>query len=112
MLDFDPFAAQFCFMANASVLPDEPISKTRPVNSRAAVQAVYLQNLIIKTTEDKLKPGELSGLARAWCDLQEERRKLAMRPLPRPVDTTKLPKRGSRRNAQVMSEPVEPTKAA
>ncbi len=95
----------------AALLPPELPSKARPRSSRAAVQALYLQNLIIETTGEELKPAELSGLARAWCDLQEERRKLAMRPLPRPVDVSKLPRRGSRsRSAAAPAEPgpVEP----
>jgi hypothetical protein len=98
----------------AALLPVVLPSKARPKSSQASIQAKYLQDLIVETTQGELKPAELSGLARAWCDLQEERRKLAMRPLPRPIDTTKIPKRGSRSRAAapVAIEPTEPSKAA
>ena len=56
-----------------------------------------------------LKPLELCGVARAWCDVNEERRKLKMQPLPRSVDVSKLPVRGrGRRASAVPSGPVEP----
>lgn len=105
-LDFAPRQCVFCYRVNAELLPRPKSVKSRPANGRAAVQAVYLQNLIIETTGKDVKPAELSGLARAWCDLQEERRKLAMRPVPRPIDTTKLQPR-RRRGAQSV-EPIEP----
>lgn len=84
--------------------------KSRPRHQKAIVQALRLQQIVFDVVSNKLKPQEIAGLARAWCDLNEERRKLAMRPLPRPVDTTKLPRRGSRSKAAQFApqEPAEP----
>ena len=48
----------------------------------------------------ELKAAELSGLARAWCDCNEELRKMNMRPLPRSVDVSKLKRGRSKAGAQ------------
>jgi hypothetical protein len=48
-----------------------------------------LQRLIITfSARESLRPAELSGLARAFCELEECKRKLKMRPLPKPIDVT------------------------
>lgn len=71
------------------------------------MQAIRLQQIVFDAAnEPKLKPAELSGLVRAWADLNEERRKLRMQPLPKSVDVSKLQKRG--RGKSQASEPAEP----
>jgi hypothetical protein len=37
----------------------------------------------------ELKPIVRAGLARAFCELEEMKRKIAMRPLPKPIDVSK-----------------------
>ena len=66
-----------------------------------------MQRLLFLDAQKDVKPGERAAIARAWCDLNEERRKLTMRPLPRSIDTTKLVRRG-RGASQRPAEPVEP----
>jgi hypothetical protein len=90
---------------NGVIAPVMRSPNTRPHYSKASTQAAHLQQLIMElVSTDKLKPAELAGLARAWCDVQEERRKLAMRPLPRSVDVSKFQKR----RRQVSAGPMEP----
>ena len=46
-------------------------------------QAVALQQLLLNDArEPELKPIFRAGLARAWCELEECKRKLKMKPLP------------------------------
>lgn len=93
----------------APLLPKGHEGKNRPNTTTAHSQAIYLQSLVIKATfEEGLKPAEVSGLVRAWCDVNEERRKLAMRPLPRSIDVSKLAKRGRRQAPPAPAEPAEP----
>lgn len=71
-------------------------------------QAVKLQQLIIRDAVDHgeviqstdknlratAKPTDLAALARAWCDLEETKRKLKMKPLPgslRPTEAKRRP---------------------
>lgn len=90
----------------------QPDSEHKPTgnlrHSNSIQQGVVIQRILFaKIQEPNVKDTLLSALARAWCDVQEERRKLAMRPLPRSVDVSKLAKRG-RGKAQA-SEPAEPS---
>jgi len=80
--------------------------KTRPHYSKASAQAVEIQRLLAEDAVNAKDGKERAFIARAWCDVNEERRKLAMRPLPKPVDVSKLPKRG--RRSQSSNEPIEP----
>lgn len=96
-------------MLPAPALKGSP--KTRPKMSAPAAQARALQKIVMDTVENaNLKPAELSGLVRAWCDINEERRKLKMQPLPRSIDVSKLTKRGRGRGRadSQLAEPVEP----
>ena len=65
--------------------------KGRPRCTAQLLQARQSQRLIhadlVAATDPKLR----AILARAWCDLNEEIRKLRMKPLPKPVDV--VPKR-------------------
>ena len=52
-------------------------------------QAVELQHLILNDArKEDLKPVARATIARAFCELEETKRKLKMRPLPKPVDAT------------------------
>lgn len=115
-LDFPGFIGTLCLMVSLSQnMPDAPSkdsprpSKARPHHSNNIVQAVRIQRIVFETVRDqKLKPAELAGLARAWCDVNEERRKLSMKPLPKSVDTSKLTKGRRSGLASTPSEPTEP----
>jgi hypothetical protein len=49
--------------------------------------AVELQRLIMASARaGDIKPLVLAGISRAFCELEETKRKLAMKPLPKPVD--------------------------
>src|SRR5574340_462105 len=66
--------------------------KSRPYRKRALTQIVELQKRAFAIANDpSLKESVCCFAMRSWCMLQEERRKLEMRPLPKPVDVTKLP---------------------
>src|SRR5258708_36288120 len=98
---------------NAEVASSARSPKTRPHYSKASAQVIQLQRMIMEMTQTaKLKPGKLSGLARARCDVQEERRKLALRPLPKPVDVEKMKGRRARRRSCEPIGPSEPTQAS
>jgi hypothetical protein len=49
-------------------------------------------------------PAVRAQIARAWCDLQEERRKLQMRPLPKPIDVSDKRKHKNKTNDSGLSE--------
>ncbi len=71
--------------------------------------AVALQRLLIDTANAvDSKPLERASCARAFVELEEMKRKIAMRPLPKPVDVSKLGK--GKRKAQsgpAYQEPIE-----
>lgn len=65
---------------------------TRPVRKKAITQIIELQQSAFEMAKDsKVKESIRCFAMRSFCQLQEERRKLEMRPLPKPVDVTKLP---------------------
>ena len=69
--------------------------------------ALAMQRILSADCLDPSTPKrERAGIARAWCDLNEELRKLAMKPLPKSIDVTKLQKRRRQPAAE-----VEPTEA-
>ena len=52
--------------------------------------AVKLQRLMLADADDpELKPITRAALARAYAELEEMKRKIAMRPLPKAVDVSK-----------------------
>ena len=62
---------------------------SRPKRGQARKQIIDLQERAYATAMDpETKPALAAGLMRSWCLLQEERRKLAMKPLPKPIDVT------------------------
>ena len=61
--------------------------KTRPIHSTAYQNALRLQRLLMRDAEQaELKPIIRAGIARAFCELEETKRKLKMRPLPKAID--------------------------
>jgi hypothetical protein len=86
-----------------------PPKRTRPKFAAPVTQVKQLQAIVFKQgLEEGLNPRDRAGLARAWCDLNEEARKLSMKPLPRSIDVSKLAKRGRRQAPQAPAEPAEP----
>ena len=84
----------------------------------ARQQAVEMQRLLSADAKKLKDPVKRAVVARAWCDLNEEVRKLAMKPLPRPIDTIKYPagraprQRGSSASQAAPVEPTEPETGA
>jgi len=67
----------------------KPALRGKPRHSRAFTQAKQLQDLLFDDAfKDGVKPLERSSLARVWCELEETKRKLRMRPLPKSVDVS------------------------
>lgn len=65
-----------------------------------------MQRLILNDARDPdVKPSERAQIARAYCDLEETKRRLRMKPLPKSVDTTKLAK--SKRATQHQSALID-----
>jgi len=52
----------------------------------------------------EVKPIELSSVARVWVELEECKRKLKMKPLPKPIDVTKKSSRVKRSAVPGFSE--------
>lgn len=68
-------------------------TKTRPKRSEAFRNALELQRLLMDDArQSDVKPLIRAGIARAFCELEETKRKLRMRPLPKAVDVTQLKK--------------------
>ena len=79
--------------------------KTRPIHSTAYRDAKELQRLLMHDARDPgLKPITRAALARAFCELEETKRKLKMKPLPKAVDVTLPRKSGSKASASGISE--------
>lgn len=65
------------------------LSYARMYASRPYRECVELQQLLMANArQPELKALILCGIARAFCELEECKRKLKMRPLPKPVDVT------------------------
>lgn len=85
--------------------PVENGSKTRPHYSTAYLQAKQLQQLIFKDAQAvDLKPLIRAGIARAFCELEECKRKLRMKPLPKPVDVQYKSKHKAKPSGPAFSE--------
>lgn len=72
-------------------------------------RAVELQRLVLeKARQDETKGAVLSGLARAYCELEETKRKLRMKPLPKAIDVDSQGKpNGKRSRPRSATEPTE-----
>jgi hypothetical protein len=77
------------------------------MRSTAHAQAVDIQKVLYQDIMDpSTDKGERARLALAWERLEERKRILKMKPLPKSIDVSKLPKRG--RRSQASNEPIEP----
>ena len=100
------------YPANTENLPDKfpfKIRKNHAKRARQLTQLIELQNEAhVRATDPDTPIKDRAALMRAWCDLQEEKRKLQMRPLPKSVDVSKLP-RGKRKPKDAsFEEPAGP----
>lgn len=86
-------------------------ARTRPKVPTALTQARQMQDVLFKGALDPdIKPLERSSLARVWCELEETKRKLRMKPLPKAIDVQVKSGPGSRkRKAQASFEEPGPT---
>lgn len=74
----------------AIVEPHLRSPKSRPRNSGAYSQAKAIQQVLYdEAMKEQEKPVTLAALARAWCELEETKRKLRMKPLPKSIDVSK-----------------------
>ena len=72
---------------------------TRPKVSKAYSQARELQTLIMdKARDPEVKGAVLSGLARAYKELEELKLRLRMKPAPKPIDVSDKRKQGKPRS--------------
>ena len=86
-----------CSMPDAVLLPEPKPSKRRPKFATAYSQAKELQRLLMLDARDpEIRPHDRAALARAFCDLEETKRKLRMKPLPKSVDVSKYGKRAAK----------------
>ncbi len=74
------------------LLPPIAGPKSRPKCSTAFSQAVAIQRVLL---DDALNPKTTASaraqLARAWCELDERKRIIRMKPKPRDTDVTPKP---------------------
>jgi len=87
--------------------------KTRPMQSTAYSQAKHLQSLLLNDADiPDLKPITRAAIARAFCELEECKRKLKMKPLPgslRPTESRA--KRKVKEQVSFTPAPVETPQA-
>jgi|SRR5579864_3851159 len=86
-----------------------PIRNGLPVKRpNHKTQVLDLQSALYKRVmepENKLSPTDLAAMCRAWCDLNDELRKLRGKPLPKAVDYQEL---AQFREFRRRKKPVEP----
>jgi len=110
-----PFLFSRCFIAPtpyADVMlhqsPERPVLSPpakRSHHSNSYQQSVQLQRLLVAASQkESIRPAELSGVARAFCELEECKRKLKMKPLPKAVDVNYKGKRGKQSNGSGISD--------
>jgi hypothetical protein len=76
---------------NGAPVPYKP--KSRRGAERAYIQMLELQELMLADAHNpETKASVRAQIARSVCMCEEEKRKLKMRPLPKPIDTEKLRK--------------------
>lgn len=72
--------------------------RNRPKHSRSFSDAKELQQLLMNAARNPdIKPVVLAALSRSYCELEECKRKLRMRPLPKAIDVSdkRKPKQSS-----------------
>ena len=87
--------------------------RTRPIRAKAATQAFDLQELLYKAAhQEDIKPVVLAQVARAWCEVQDTKRVIQMKPAPKPIDVSGVNGKRQRRpgpGARSFVEPERPT---
>ena len=85
-----------------------PSPTSRPNRRRALTQIIDMQERAFEIASDpNVKETVRCFAMRSFCSLQEERRKLSMQPLPKPVDVTPKAKRSRAKDAS-FEEPAGP----
>lgn len=65
--------------------------KTRPQRAKPVTQAIVLQQLLYDAAhKTEVAPAALAQVARAWCELEDTKRDIQMKPRPKPVDVAAL----------------------
>ena len=86
---------------NPAHTPDDtPMRYPKPYHDCVAIQRLIMKRVADERIEDKI----LAAIARAFCDLEETKRKLKMKPLPKPVDVESPAQ--ARRRRQSTAEPL------
>src|SRR5438552_1359327 len=74
------------YMHAVPLLPANAGPKSRPNCSTAYSQAVAMQHVLLADAlKPETPPRERAQVARAWCELEERKRILKMKPKPRDV---------------------------
>lgn len=68
-----------------------PSPATRPKRAKAISQLHDIQKKLYDASQkDEVKDAVLAQLARAWCELEDTKRVIQMKPAPKPVDVAAL----------------------
>lgn len=85
-------------MQAAPLLPPNAGPKSRPNCSTAFSQAVAMQRMLLADALSPKTPArERAQVARAWKDLEEQKRILRMKPAPKAVDANEYKERQKKR---------------
>lgn len=78
----------------APYVPKPPPSpKTRPKRSSSLAQLFAIQQSLFKSTQDsEIADSALAQVARAWSELEQLKLRIKMKPAPKPIDVSKIPK--------------------
>jgi hypothetical protein len=83
------------------------VNGTHPKIPGALTQVFGIQRRLYETMHDeKVTPSALAQLARAWCECEERKRILRMKPKPRDVDVSGA--RAIAKSRAVLAMPEEP----
>lgn len=79
---------------NANALDQPPYvksPKTRPQRAKPVTQAIVLQQILYDAANAKaIAPTALAQVARAWCELEDTKRDIQMKPRPKPIDVAQM----------------------
>lgn len=94
-----PFTTPLIFPLMAQHLVTQSPNRIKHGRRTTLRDIVDMQELLVQSSKSpQVKPHDQAALVRAWCDLEETKRKIRMRPLPKSVDVSKF------RNARKPSE--------
>lgn len=83
-------------------------SKKRPHHKQAYIDALAIQQLVVKDAKsDGCTPRERCLLARAFKELEELKLRLKMKPAPKPIDVS-APIRRPKASAEFVEQPAQP----